>query len=375
MKTIDILKNLVNRSSISPHDQGCQDFIAEYLQAVGFKIHHLPFENVSNLWARFGDAAPLFVFAGHTDVVPPGNLADWVSPPFTATERDGKLYGRGTADMKGAIAAMLSAVKNFLQNHNTIRGSIAFLITSDEESDALHGTRKVVEWLKNTGELIDYCLVGEATCEATMGDTIKVGRRGSLSGKLKIKGKQGHIAYPHLAENPIHKALPVLLQLTEIEWDKQQIEHFSKTSLQISNLHAGLGATNVIPPDLTLDFNLRYSPATTADKIQNKIVEILTQSGVRHEISFNHSGTPFYSAPNVLATKVASIIEKKLALKPKFSTSGGTSDGRFLCEISSEILEFGVINDSIHKVNEHIDLTDLQILEEIYVQILSSVLH
>lgn len=369
MDALTLAKQLIAIESITPHDNGCQTIIAEKISKLGFHIEHLAFGDVSNLWARLGTQLPLFVFAGHTDVVPTGPIEKWTSHPFEPTIRDGKLYGRGAADMKSSIAAMITAVEVFLQNHTHFNGSIAFLITSDEEGSAINGTAKVVELLKNKHEQITWCLVGEASSEAKLGDTVKVGRRGSLNGKLTIIGKQGHIAYPNIAINPIHNALPALLELTTTQWD-QGTKNFQPTSFQISNIHAGTGADNVIPGQLEVLFNFRYSPAVSAEQLQQRVEEILAQHNLKYEISWRHSGLPFSTEPGGLVNAVAQAILEKTGITPKLSTSGGTSDGRFIATTGCQVLELGPINKSIHQIDEHINIQDLQNLTIIYQRIL-----
>lgn len=368
------LKELIQKPSISPNDYGCQDYIGKVLSHLGFEVQHLPFGNVSNMWARLGHESPLFVFAGHTDVVPPGDESKWRFPPFQCTTESGIIYGRGTADMKGAIAAMLAALERMKEKFQSFKGSVAFLITSDEEADAIDGTTKVVDWLVEQGIQIDYCLVGEATSEQKLGDVIKIGRRGSLSGQLTIYGKQGHIAYPHLALNPIHHAIPVIHELINTSWDSKKIEGFPPTSFQISNIHAGVGANNVIPPELIIDFNLRFSPATTANEIREKIGQILDLCSLKYAINYKHTGDPFYCPPKKFAMSLKEVIKTEYGVESYFSTSGGTSDGRFLATISKEILEFGVINRTIHQINECVHQKDLEDLSHIYEQLLTRIL-
>lgn len=360
---------LLKRPSISPCDAGCQTYIAEFLTNLGFHCTFLPFGDVTNLWARIGEEEPLFAFAGHTDVVPAGELAQWDSPPFEPEIRDGKLYARGAADMKGAIAAMLCAAKNALKTKN-LKGSIAFLLTSDEEAEAKNGTKKVVEWLKENNIQIDYTLIGEPSCQSYLGDMAKVGRRGSLSGKLKIKGIQGHIAYPHLAENPIHRALPALTELMQMTYEKEKAPYFDPTSFQFSNLNSGVGVHNVIPPDLTSCFNFRYSPATDADQLISQIHQVLQKYQLNYELSMNHSGKPFYSSPDKLFQILKQAVKNHYQQELQASTTGGTSDGRFLIDCSKELLEFGLVNSTIHKVNEYVAVNDLECLVHLYQNIL-----
>jgi succinyl-diaminopimelate desuccinylase len=366
---LDLAQNLISRKSITPEDAGCQELMSEYLEKLGFNVSHLPFADVKNIWATLGDSGPLFVFAGHTDVVPPGPLEQWDSAPFTPVIRDGKLFGRGAADMKSSIAAMLCAIHDFLRQREFKYGRIGLLITSDEEGESIHGTKAVVGYLKKQGIEIDYCLVGEASSEKIFGDTLKIGRRGSLSGKLQIKGKQGHIAYPHLADNPIHKSAAFLEEITVKTWDKGNAL-FQPTQFQISNIHAGTGANNIIPSELTIDFNFRYSPETSSQNLKAEVEALLDKHQLSHHCEWNHSGKAFYSTPGKLTEVVTEVIQQQCALTPTLSTNGGTSDGRFLIDISKELLELGPINESIHKVNEHINLEDLRKLKICYESIL-----
>lgn len=359
------LIELLKRPSVSPSDAGCQTYIATFLEKLGFTCTFLPFGEVTNLWARIGNTEPLLVFAGHTDVVPPGDLNKWDYPPFEPTIKNGRIYARGTADMKGAIAAMLVAVENALNQHK-LKGSIAFLLTSDEEAEAKDGTVKVVQWLKENKMQIDHTLIGEPSCQNQLGDMAKVGRRGSLSGELKIKGIQGHIAYPHLADNPIHRALPALTDLLQFPYEKQKADYFDATSFQFSNLNAGLGVGNVIPPELIAHFNFRYSPAVTAEELTGFIHQILQKHQVKYELIMNHSGKPFYSKPGKLFTSLSWIIKNNYQIELQASTTGGTSDGRFLIDCSKDLLEFGLVNSTIHKMNENVELSDLEKLVHIY---------
>ncbi len=361
----ELAKQLINIESITPNDAGCQQLITDFLKPLGFQCETLDREDVSNLWARLGDQAPLFVFSGHTDVVPPGPLNDWQSQPFTATERDGNLYGRGSADMKSAIAAMMVAAKRFIHDHSDFNGSIAFAITSDEEGPAEHGTTAIIDWLKGQNLTPDYCLVGEASCEQQFGDTIKVGRRGSLHGQLTVHGIQGHIAYPHKADNAIKLAQPIIEALYAVEWD-QGFDNFSPTSFEISNCHAGVGAKNIIPGELVLDFNFRFCPASTTESLQRQVERALSACEADYSIEWSISALPFYTAPAKLANAASLAIQETTGLTPTASTIGGTSDGRFFAPLGCEIVELGPINDSIHKTNEHINLNDLQQLSETY---------
>lgn len=369
--TLELAKVLVSRPSITPKDIDCQQVICERLSKLGFSICNYSFEDVSNFWAEIGDKGPLFVFAGHTDVVPPGPLNEWTYDPFTPTEDGGFLYGRGTADMKSSLAAMVIASENFLSS-NSLNFRLGFLVTSDEEGAAINGTRKVIETFNEEKKKIDYCLVGEPSSADRLGDTIKVGRRGSLSGKLKVIGIKGHVAYPHLASNPIHSALPALARLTDIEWDNGN-DAFPPTSFQISNIHAGVGANNVIPDALELDFNLRYSTELDADSIKTRIESLLDRDGVDYKIDWHLSGKPFLTIETELIDAVAESVEEITGIKPKHSTDGGTSDGRFISPTGAQVVEFGPCNVTIHKINERIRITDVDLLARVYETVLIKV--
>jgi succinyl-diaminopimelate desuccinylase len=364
-----LLKQLIRLPSMTPDDAGCQSLLASYLVPLGFSIEHLRFDEVQNLWARRGNASPVLVFAGHTDVVPAGPWANWTSSPFEPTVRDGFLYGRGAVDMKGGLAAMVVACARFVKAHPNYQGSIAFLVTSDEEGEAIHGTREVIELLTSRGEKFEYCVLGEPSSRDHVGDTIKVGRRGSLGGTLMIYGKQGHIAYPHLADNPIHNAFSVLSALCNEVWDNGN-NQFSPTAFQISNIHAGTGATNVIPGHLEVVFNFRYSPEITADQIKQRMGKMLEKHDVRHDISWSHSGLPFFAHSPDFSRIVSQAIEEVTGLRPVFSTSGGTSDGRFIATTDCSVVELGLCNATIHQVDECVRLTDLKQLVDIYEKLL-----
>lgn len=370
---LELTKQLIAKPSITPNDHGCQKLISEFLQPLNFSIEELNFGDVKNLWARHGDTHPLFIFAGHTDVVPPGPLEQWRFNPFEPTIADGNLYGRGTADMKSALAAMLVATQNFIKKFPQHKGSIAFLITSDEEGEAINGTVKVIEELQRRGEKINWCVIGEATSTTQLGDTIKNGRRGSLSGELTIHGVQGHIAYPQLADNPIHKALRALDHIVQVEWDKGN-QYFPATSLQISNIHAGNGATNVIPGELKVLFNLRYSTEVTQQIIVKKIEDILHQYKLKFTLTWQHSGKPFLTKEDALIAAAKKAITDIVGITAELSTSGGTSDGRFIAETGCEVIEIGPSNASIHKIDEHITLDELEKLVQIYQRILEILL-
>ncbi|MFB2538964.1 MULTISPECIES: succinyl-diaminopimelate desuccinylase [unclassified Acinetobacter] len=371
--TLALSFDLLKRASITPDDRGCQELLAQRLQALDFHIEHLPFAEVNNLWARRGTAAPLFCFAGHTDVVPTGQLDAWQSPPFEPSIRDGKLYARGSADMKTAIAAMITATERFVLKHPNHKGSIAYLITADEEGPAKNGTVKVVETLENRQEKIDFCLVGEPSSTEKLGDVIKNGRRGSLNGVLTVFGKQGHVAYPHLAVNPIHLASGAIEKLCKEVWDDGNA-YFPATSFQISNIQAGTGATNVIPDRLTVTFNFRYSTEVTAEQLQQRVCAILEQFGLNYQIDWNLSGMPFLTPVGELVEAANQAILQVQGYNGQLSTSGGTSDGRFIAPTGAQVIELGVINATIHQVNEHVDVEDVDKLSQIYEIILENLL-
>lgn len=370
--TLDLAKQLIEQASVTPDDKQCQVLLAERLKALGFEIEHMPFGDVKNLWARYGTEGPLFVFAGHTDVVPTGPVEQWKHDPFTATVEGDILYGRGAADMKSSIAAMVCALEDFLPN-NQPKGSIAFLITSDEEGPAVDGTVKVIETLENRDEKIDWCLVGEPSSTDKVGDVIKNGRRGSLGATLVVHGQQGHIAYPHLAENPIHKFAPALNDLVSEQWD-QGNDFFPPTSFQVSNINAGTGATNVIPGDLEIVFNLRFSTEITHTEIQSRIEAILDKHGLDYDLDWNLSGLPFLTASGDLVDAAQAAIKTICGIDTELSTAGGTSDGRFIAPTGAQVLELGPVNESIHKIDENVSISDLDKLTEIYGEILKKLL-
>ena len=372
-QTLDLAQDLLRRASITPADEGCQAVMAARLAAAGFSIEQLRFGAVENLWAQRGTAAPVFCFAGHTDVVPTGPTADWSSDPFKPEIRDGVLYGRGAADMKSGLAAMVTAAEEFTRAHPQHKGTVAFLITSDEEGPSIDGTRRVVQTLRERGQRIDWCLVGEPSSERVLGDTVKVGRRGSLSGRLTVHGVQGHIAYPQLAENPVHTLAPALAELTSRVWD-QGTQHFQPTSFQVSNLNAGTGAPNVIPGELKARFNLRYCPLQTLEGLKATVEEILQRHKVRYTLEWYVSGEPFYTAPGKLSQAVADAVESISGIRPKLTTGGGTSDGRFIAPLGAEVVELGVISESIHKVNECVRVADIDSLHRMYVNVLRNLL-
>ncbi len=364
-KTLDLAYDLMSRPSVSPTDGGCQALMCERLEALGFTIEHLHFGNVENFWARRGVEAPVFCFAGHTDVVPPGPLEEWKSDPFQPSVRDGMLYGRGAADMKSGLAAMVTACEEFIGRHPQHRGSIAFLITSDEEGPSVDGTRRVVEVLKSRGETIDWCLIGEPSSEEVLGDTLKIGRRGSLSGRLTVHGVQGHIAYPQLADNPIHALAPALAELASRSWDRGN-QHFQPTSFQMSNIAAGTGAPNVIPGELKARFNLRFSTEQTIESLQATVERILREHGVKYSLDWFISGYPFLTRPGILSEAASRAVSEELGVTPKLSTSGGTSDGRFIAPMGAQVIELGVINATSHTANESVKLTDIERLHRAY---------
>ncbi len=363
--TLTLAQTLIARASLTPLDKGCQEILIARLKALGFHIETMRFGEVDNLWARRGNTAPVVCFAGHTDVVPTGPLEQWDSDPFVPTIRNDCLYGRGAADMKSSLAAFITAIEAFLDKHNDHQGSIALLITSDEEGVAINGTVKVVETLQARGELLDYCIVGEPTCVDKFGDTIKNGRRGSLSGNLTIKGIQGHIAYPQLAKNPIHLAAPAITDLANTEWD-QGNEYFPPTTWHISNIHAGTGATNVIPGKLNILFNFRFSTASTITSLKDRVHTILDRHQLDYDLVWELSGKPFLTPKGELANAISDAITQVTAINPELSTSGGTSDGRFIADICKQVVEFGPRNATIHKINEHVHVDDLEKLASIY---------
>ncbi len=375
-ETLALTQDLVSRSSVTPVDAGCQDAMCRRLAAAGFTIEPLRYGNVENFWARrtAGDpGGPVLCFAGHTDVVPTGPLEEWRTDPFTPTIRDGVLYGRGAADMKSGLAAMITSTEEFVRRNPRHRGSIAYLITSDEEGPSVDGTKRVVETLNARNERIDWCLVGEPSSHTTVGDTIKIGRRGSLSGRLTVHGVQGHVAYPQNAENPVHSLAPALAELTSRIWDKGN-EFFQPTTFQISNLNAGTGAPNVIPGDLKARFNLRYSPVQTLDGLKEVVEGILRKHRVRYSLEWYLSGEPFYTPPGELSNAAVSAIRAVTGSAPALSTGGGTSDGRFIAPMGAQVVEVGVVNSTIHKVNECVAVADIDSLHRIYLGTLEELL-
>jgi len=364
-KTLAYARELIVRRSVTPEDGGCQDWLADKLRGLGFAIEPLLSGEVTNLWARRGKAGPLICFAGHTDVVPTGPLEQWSSDPFQPVERDGVLFGRGAADMKGSIAAFLAAVEDFLATHPNHSGSIAWLITSDEEGPAVDGTVKVVERLAARGERIDACIVGEPTCVARLGDTMKNGRRGSLHGRLRVKGVQAHIAYPQLGRNPIHLAAPAIAELAATVWD-QGNDYFPPTTWQISNMHSGTGATNVVPGHADIVFNFRHGTASPVDSLKARVHAILDRHELDYELDWEIGAKPFLTPRGPLVEALAAAIREHTGIEPDLSTTGGTSDGRFIADIAKEVVEFGPVNESIHKIDEHVGVAELGELARIY---------
>lgn len=371
--TLELARALIARRSVTPDDAGCQSLLGERLKRLGFALERLESNGVTNLWARRGTGAPVVCFAGHTDVVPTGPLGQWQSDPFVPTERDGRLYGRGAADMKTSIAAFVTAIEGFLARDPATRGSIALLITSDEEGVATDGTVKVVDRLEARGERIDYCIVGEPTCVDRLGDTVKNGRRGSLGGRLIVNGLQGHVAYPQLARNPVHLFAPALAELTTVEWDRGD-EYFPPTTLQVSNIHAGTGASNVIPGELEVLFNFRFSAASTADGLAARVRAILDRHRLDYALEWSLSGNPFLTPRGKLVDTMVTAIREVTGVEAEISTTGGTSDGRFIARICPQIVEFGPVNMSIHKLNEHVALDAVEPLRAVYQRVLEKLL-
>ncbi len=371
--TLALARELISRNSTTPDDAGCQQLIIDRLAPLGFTFERFAANGVSNLWARHGSAAPLVCFAGHTDVVPTGPLDKWHSDPFTPSERDGNLYGRGAADMKTGIAAFVTSVAAFVHQHPDHPGSIALLITSDEEGPATDGTIAVVNWLQARGERIDYTIVGEPSSNAQFGDTIKNGRRGSLSARLLVKGVQGHIAYPHLADNPIHRIAPALAELSATVWD-QGNAYFPPTTFQVSNIHGGTGAFNVIPGTVDVYFNFRFATASTAEGLKARIAALLDRHGLNYELTWTLGGKPFLTPRGKLVDALSAAIKQVAGVTPQLSTTGGTSDGRFIADVCDEIAEFGPLNATIHKLDEHVAVADITRLHAVYLQTLKNLL-
>jgi succinyl-diaminopimelate desuccinylase len=364
-RTLELAKALISRRSNTPDDAGCQDLMIARLEPLGFKIERMRFGNVDNFYARRGTSGPLLVFAGHTDVVPTGPVDQWHTPPFEPTIKDGMLYGRGAADMKTSCAAFITAIEDFVALHPDHKGSIGLLITSDEEGVAVDGTVKVVEALQARNELIDYCIVGEPTSNKVVGDMIKNGRRGSLSGKLTVKGIQGHIAYPHLVKNPIHLVAPAIKDLVEITWDNGN-EYFPPTSWQISNMNGGTGATNVVPGEVEILFNFRFSTASTAESLKERVHAVLDKHALNYDLEWEYSGKPYLTPKGNLVEAISAAIEQSYGVTPELSTSGGTSDGRFIADICQQVIEFGPLNATIHKLNECVGVADIEPLKDTY---------
>ena len=372
-ETLELTKQLIARRSVTPDDAGCQALIAARLAAAGFACEDIVCGEVSNLWARRGEARPLLCFAGHTDVVPPGPPAQWLSDPFVPTIRDGRLYGRGAADMKSSIASFVTATEAFVRERPRHSGSIALLITSDEEGPSVDGTARVVDRLKQRGESIDYCLVGEPSSVEALGDSIKNGRRGSLSGRLVVRGRQGHIAYPHLARNPIHLVAPALAELVATHWDDGD-EHFPPTAWQVSNIHAGTGANNVIPGSIEVEFNFRFCTKSSEASLKQRLEDVLRTHALDYDLQWNLSGKPFVTRTGELVAAVRRAVLAHTGRTPELSTAGGTSDGRFIAQICPQIVELGPVNATIHQLNENIELAALEQLPRIYLDVLRALL-
>ncbi|EPF2929834.1 succinyl-diaminopimelate desuccinylase [Vibrio navarrensis] len=368
-----LTKDLISRQSVTPEDAGCQDVMIERLQALGFEIERMVFEDTTNFWARRGSEAPLFAFAGHTDVVPAGKLEQWHTPPFEPTEIDGYLYGRGAADMKGSLAAMVVATERFIAQHPDHKGSIGFLITSDEEGPFINGTVRVVETLMARNENIDMCIVGEPSSTAIVGDVVKNGRRGSITGDLTVKGTQGHVAYPHLADNPVHKSLLAIHELATTEWD-QGNEFFPPTSFQIPNVQAGTGASNVIPGEFHVQFNLRFSTELNNDAIVERVTSTLNRYDLNYDLKWTFNGDPFLTDTGALLDAVVAAVDEVNQTKPALLTTGGTSDGRFIARMGGQVVELGPVNATIHKVNECVKIDDLEKLTDMYQKTLEHLL-
>jgi succinyl-diaminopimelate desuccinylase len=371
--TLALTQNLLRRRSVTPDDQGCQALIAERLQAIGFRIEWFNSNGVTNLWARRGSAAPLLCLAGHTDVVPTGPLQQWITDPFVPVIRDGKLYGRGAADMKTSVAAFVTACEAFVRAHPDHAGSLALMITSDEEGEATDGTVKMVEALKARGEQIDYCLVGEPTSVNRIGDMVKNGRRGSLSGTLRVQGIQAHIAYPHLGRNPIHALAPALAELAAEQWDSGN-EYFPPTSWQVSNIKSGTGASNIIPGDLEMRFNFRFSTASTVEGLKRRVHAVLDRHQLQYTLDWNLQGKPFLTPRGGLVDQMLAAIADVTGVQAEISTTGGTSDGRFIADICPQVIEFGPVNATIHKLNEHVALDEVDLLHAVYLRALERLL-
>ncbi|HIF9317447.1 TPA: succinyl-diaminopimelate desuccinylase [Photobacterium damselae] len=370
---ISLAKDLLSRRSVTPEDAGCQDVMIERLRQLGFCIETMVFNDTTNLWARRGTQAPLFVFAGHTDVVPSGPIEQWHTPPFEPTIKDGMLYGRGAADMKGSLACMIVAIERFIAENPDHQGSLGLLITSDEEGPFINGTTRVVDTLEARNEKIDLCIVGEPSSTLVVGDVVKNGRRGSITGDLTVKGLQGHVAYPHLADNPVHRALPALAELAAKTWDNGN-DYFPPTSFQIPNINAGTGASNVVPGECQVQFNFRFSTELTDEAIKAQVHEILDQHQLDYHLNWTLSGHPFLTEKGTLVDAVVAAIEEVAHITPELSTSGGTSDGRFIARTGAQVIELGPVNATIHKVNECVKIEDLELLTDMYQKVLEKTL-
>ncbi len=371
--TLALAKNLIRRPSVTPQDEGCQEVMIERLKALGFNIEVMVFEDTTNFWARRGTESPLFAFAGHTDVVPAGNIEQWQYPPFEPTVKDGFLFGRGAADMKGSLASMVVAVEEFISANPDHQGSIGFLITSDEEGPFINGTVRVVDTLMARGENIEMCIVGEPSSTDIVGDVIKNGRRGSITGDITIKGIQGHVAYPHLANNPVHHSLAALQELTNMEWD-QGNKYFPPTSFQIPNINAGTGASNVIPGELKVQFNLRFSTELNNDIIMSKVIAVLDKHQLDYSIDWTFNGDPFLTDTGALLESVVKAVNDVNQTEPQLLTTGGTSDGRFIARMGGQVVELGPVNATIHKVNECVNIEDLEKLTNMYKKTMENLL-
>lgn len=372
-ETLKLAHELISRPSITPEDEGCQQLIGERLAALGFELESMIFEDTTNLWARRGQGRKLFCFAGHTDVVPPGDVNDWQFPPFQPTIHNGYLYGRGAADMKGSLAAMLTATERFVKDYPEVDADIGFLITSDEEGPFINGTKRVIETLEQRNEKIDWCIVGEPSSTETLGDIVKNGRRGSLTGDLTVLGIQGHVAYPHLAQNPVHDLAPALSDLIQEEWDSGN-DSFPPTTFQVSNIQAGTGAGNVIPGRIETQFNFRFSTELTADKIKQRVEAILNKHSLKYKLQWKLNGPPFLTDSGALVEAVQSAIEHECGFSTTLSTAGGTSDGRFIAPTGAQVIELGPVNATIHKVNECVKASDLDKLSEVYYRCMEKLL-
>ncbi|HIF9253692.1 succinyl-diaminopimelate desuccinylase [Photobacterium damselae] len=370
---ISLAKDLLSRRSVTPEDAGCQDVMIERLRQLGFCIETMVFDDTTNLWARRGTQAPLFVFAGHTDVVPSGPIEQWHTPPFEPTIKGGMLYGRGAADMKGSLACMIVAIERFIAENPDHQGSLGLLITSDEEGPFINGTTRVVDTLEARNEKIDLCIVGEPSSTLVVGDVVKNGRRGSITGDLTVKGIQGHVAYPHLADNPVHRALPALAELAAKTWDNGN-DYFPPTSFQIPNINAGTGASNVVPGECQVQFNFRFSTELTDEAIKAQVHEILDQHQLDYHLNWTLSGHPFLTEKGTLVDAVVAAIEEVAHITPELSTSGGTSDGRFIARTGAQVIELGPVNATIHKVNECVKIEDLELLTDMYQKVLEKTL-